>query len=74
MSLRLTVIIEKDADGYFAQCPELEGCYSQGDNFDEAMRNIREAIELYLETMTKEERQSLSHKEVYTTSLDVNVA
>lgn len=71
MSTRLNVIIEKDTDGYFAQCTELEGCYSQGDTLEEVMTNIREAIELYLETMTAKERKSLKRKEIITAALEV---
>jgi predicted RNase H-like HicB family nuclease len=45
----LPVIIEKDADGYVVECPIFPGCYSQGDTYDEALRNIQEVIELVLE-------------------------
>ena len=45
------VIIEKDEHGYFVRCPELQGCFSQGESMDEVMSNIKEAIELYLETI-----------------------
>ena len=44
------VIIEKDEDGvYVAHVPELPGCHTQGDSVKEVMKNISEAIELYLE-------------------------
>jgi hypothetical protein len=42
-----------------AWCPELKGCHSQGRTLDEAIADIREAIELYLETLTEEERHPL---------------
>lgn len=42
-------MIEKDADGYFAFCPQLQGCYSQGDSYEEAMENIKDAIRLHVE-------------------------
>ncbi|MDN5310594.1 MAG: hypothetical protein PWP14_1988 [Methanolobus sp.] len=45
------VVIEKDQDGYFAMCPALEGCYSQGDTYEEALENIKDAIVLMLEDM-----------------------
>lgn len=48
---RVNVVIERDKDGYFAYVPELKGCHSQGQTFDEVMANIREATELYLETI-----------------------
>ena len=59
MSYRLTAVIEKDKDGYYAYCPDLAGCQSQGDTWEDVQVNIREAISLYLETLTDEERRSL---------------
>ena len=48
--MNLKVIIEPGEDGYFvARVPSLSGCWSQGKTKDEAIANIREAIELYLE-------------------------
>lgn len=42
-------------DGYWvAEVPSLPGCVSQGENRDEAVANIREAVELYLETLEQE--------------------
>ena len=47
-----TTIFESEADGtYHAFCPELRGCHSQGDTFEEAGRNINEAIQLYLDSL-----------------------
>lgn len=45
-----SVVMERDKDGYFAYCPELQGCYTQGDNYDEALSNIKEAIKLHIES------------------------
>lgn len=45
----LPIIIEKDEDGYFAMCPALQGCYSQGDTYEEALENIKDAIQLHIE-------------------------
>jgi len=47
------VIIEQDENGYIVSCPAFEGCYSQGDTIDEALKNIKEAIELCLEEEEK---------------------
>ncbi len=47
------VILEQDGDGYVVTCPAFEGCYSQGDTIDEALKNIKEAIELCLEEKEK---------------------
>ena len=45
----LPIIIERDKDGYFANCPELQGCYAQGDTYEDALDNIKDAIKLHLE-------------------------
>lgn len=46
------VYFERDEDGvYVATCPSLPGCVSQGNTREEARQNIREAIELYLESL-----------------------
>jgi predicted RNase H-like HicB family nuclease len=48
--MRYTVVLEREADGgYVATVPVLPGCVSQGDTRDEAMKNIREAADLYIE-------------------------
>jgi predicted RNase H-like HicB family nuclease len=50
-----TVLLEREEDGgYHAYCPTLKGCHSQGDTLDEALANIREAIEAYLESLKAE--------------------
>ncbi|MBI5650067.1 MAG: type II toxin-antitoxin system HicB family antitoxin [Chloroflexi bacterium] len=46
---RLPVVVEKDDDGYFVYCPRLQGCYSQGDTYEEAIMNIKDAIHLHIE-------------------------
>lgn len=48
--LQYDAVFEKEADGgYSVWIPDLPGCVSQGDALEEAMVNIKEAIELYLE-------------------------
>ncbi len=50
--MRYTVVLEQEDDGGFsASVPALPGCHSQGDTRGEAMANIREAIELYVEAL-----------------------
>lgn len=58
MSKRLNFIIEKDEFVYYAYCPDLEGCQTQGDSLDEVTENIIEAIELYLETLPIEDKKT----------------
>ena len=45
----LIVVIEQDKDGYFAHCPALQGCYTQGETYDEAMANIKDAALMHIE-------------------------
>jgi predicted RNase H-like HicB family nuclease len=51
---KFTVILREEAEGYSAQVVELPGCISQGKNRKEAIANIREAIEGYLEAFPEE--------------------
>jgi len=48
MSAKLTAIIEHDEDRLLAYCPDLPGRHSQGDTFEDALSNIREAAMLYV--------------------------
>jgi len=72
MARKASVVIEKDEHGYYAWCPELKGCQSQGASLEEALTNIREAIELYVETLPPEERDVLLSQEILTTAIEVN--
>jgi predicted RNase H-like HicB family nuclease len=56
--------MEDDAGGYVAVVPALPGCHTQGDTLEELMVNVKEAIELYLETLTKEEKEDLLRQRV----------
>lgn len=49
MKQRFVIIIEKDAEGYFAYCPELQGCYTQGETYEEVLKNIEDAVRLHVE-------------------------
>ena len=57
MSYKVNAVIEKDENGYYAYCPELEGCQTQGDSIEEVLVNIKEAIELYWQTLSQVERR-----------------
>jgi len=48
-TLTLPIVIEADVDGYFVSCPALQGCYSQGETYEEAVTNIKDAIRLHIE-------------------------
>lgn len=52
---KLTVVLRREEDGgYSAQCLELPGCVSEGDTWEEALENIKEAILGYLEAFPEE--------------------
>ena len=68
---RFAIVVEQDEQGYFAYCPELHGCYTQGETFEEVIENIKDAIKLHVEdrlanneTVTTSEIVSLSSIEV----------
>lgn len=47
-----TTILERQPDGgYHVFCPVLPGCHSEGDTLEEALDNIKEAIEVYVESL-----------------------
>ena len=57
MSLKFTVILMPEAKGHYSVvCPALPGCVSQGDNLEEALANIREAAEGWLEVWLEDEK------------------
>ena len=49
--MQYTVRLEKTDEGYSIWCPGLPGCWSQGATEEEALENIRDAIEMYLVTI-----------------------
>lgn len=71
MNYKATVVVELDDHGYYAWCPELPGCQTQGDALEEALTNAREAVELYLETLSPEERCECLSKAIFTMSIEV---
>ncbi len=72
MTRQLTAIIEREGDGYGALCPELDVA-SQGASVAEARENLKEALELFLETASSTEIQQRLHEEVYVTQVEVAV-
>lgn len=69
-----TAVIWKEAEGYVSKCPEL-GVASCGDSFDEGVRNLREAVELYLANATEldmieDVEESLTTREKFTAHLE----
>jgi predicted RNase H-like HicB family nuclease len=67
------VVIEKDADGYYVFCPEFQGCYSQGDTYEEALENIDDTIRLHIEDRLENGEEIPSIESISLTSLEVTV-
>jgi predicted RNase H-like HicB family nuclease len=74
MKYKINIVFEKDEHGFYVYAPELPGCHTQGDTFEEAMINIKEAIELYIESVPKDEIIELLSNEILTTAVEVQVA
>lgn len=72
-AFRFSVVIEKDRDGYFAFSPELQGCYVQGDTYEEALENIRDAIRLHIEDRLESGEEIPQPESISLTSLEVTV-
>ena len=69
---RLTSIIEREADGFIALCPELD-IASQGPSIEEARANLIEALTLFFETADEAEVSRRLHHEVFVTQVEVPV-
>jgi predicted RNase H-like HicB family nuclease len=69
----ISVIVEKDKDGYFAFSPDLQGCYTQGESYEEVIENIRDAIRLHIEDRLADGEQIALPETVSLTSLEVAV-
>ncbi len=49
MQYQFSAEIGNDEDGYWARCPELQGCYAQGETYDEALDALREAVAMHVD-------------------------
>jgi predicted RNase H-like HicB family nuclease len=70
---QFTAVIEREDDVFVALCPELD-IASQGGTVEEARANLVEAIELFFETASPEEKRQRLHDEVFVTRVEVKVA
>jgi predicted RNase H-like HicB family nuclease len=59
-NMRFKVVIEEDEEvgGYVVSCPALPGCFSQGDTVEEALENIKEAMQACMESLAEDELKS----------------
>ena len=72
---RFPVVIEKDEDedGYYAFCPLLQGCYTQGDTYEEVLTNIKDAIRLHVEDRLESGEEISQAESISLTSLEMVV-
>jgi predicted RNase H-like HicB family nuclease len=67
---RFTAMIYRENGGYVALCPELDVA-SQGDSVEQAAANLREAVELFIESADPTEIVERMRQEMYVTALEV---
>lgn len=70
---RFSVVVERDKDGYFAFCPELQGCYTQEDSYEDALENIKDAIRLHVADRLSKSEEIPQIESISLTSLEVAV-
>jgi predicted RNase H-like HicB family nuclease len=58
------VLLEDETGGYVAIVPALPGCHTQGDTLAEVMENVKEAIDLYWETLSPQEKKDVLKEKV----------
>ncbi|HFC98675.1 MAG TPA: type II toxin-antitoxin system HicB family antitoxin [Thermosulfurimonas dismutans] len=72
--LNFVVILEPDpSGGYVVSCPELPGCYSQGESVEEALENIKEAILLTLEDLAESEEPLPESRKILVSTVSVSI-
>ncbi len=70
---RFSVVIEEDEDGFYASCPDLQGCYTQGETYEEVLQNIRDAIRLHVEERLSSGESIPAPSAVTLTTLEIAV-
>ena len=71
--LTLPIVVEGDSDGYFVSCPALQGCYSQGDTYEQAVENIKDAIRLHIEDRLAGGEDIPEHLTISLSTVEVSV-
>lgn len=66
-------VIEKDENGYFAFCPQLQGCYTSGETFEEARENLADAIRLHVEDRRAAGEEIRTAESVNLTTVEVAI-
>jgi len=69
MQILVNLIYDQDYKGYVADVPELPGCMSQGKTVEAALKNVKEAISLYIEALPPKKRRAV--RPAITTTVEV---
>jgi predicted RNase H-like HicB family nuclease len=70
---RFAAVIQKDEDGYYAFCPELQGCYTSGKTYEDARSNLVDAIRLHIEDRLADGEELHPVESVNLTSVEIAV-
>ncbi|OGZ12776.1 MAG: hypothetical protein A3C93_05420 [Candidatus Lloydbacteria bacterium RIFCSPHIGHO2_02_FULL_54_17] len=68
------IFIEKDKSGYFVSCPSLQGCYTQGKTYEDALAHIHDAIQLHLADRIALAEEIGEPKDLILSSIKVSVS
>ena len=56
VKLRIRILVERDGEEFYAYCPDLKGVHVGGETEEEALRNAREAVEAYIESLMRHQQ------------------
>lgn len=68
---QFSVTIVQDEDGYYAHVPALQGCYAQGDTFEETLENIRDVAKLYPDELAESGEEISKAPQSYLTTIEI---
>lgn len=68
-----SIIHEAEEGGFWAECPSLKGCYSQGETLTEVKKNIHEAVELCLEEIESKNKRVPKQRRTYLIPIEVKI-
>lgn len=71
--MQFPILIEKDKDGYYATCPSLADCSTQGNTYKEALTNIKDAIKIYVQDCLQDNETITTNKVVSLQVVDIPV-
>lgn len=70
-----SVVIEQDKNGFVAECLDLQGCYTQGETYEEVVKNIKDAIKLHVaDRLAKKEKLPKSERSFSLSNFQIAIA